>query len=171
MGAPGTSEVSSPGVHWGRQAEVIVALLLLFWEAAWPHIHHILKAEACTGWENYFILLFIWFHMEWSKAPACLWKKSPRDLPIWRAVMCKQMLLFYKRFWKRDTFVVWKHGDKPHDTAYLAGWLWRQMADWQLETSCGEGEKGRSEFLYEYPSLHPHDHWEVFQVRMSYLVT
>lgn len=72
-----------------------VLLLILFWEAAWTLIHHIRKAWAYVGWENNLILLFIWFCTEWSKAPICFWKRSPRDVLL-RAMICKQRLLFWK---------------------------------------------------------------------------
>lgn len=52
--------------------------LALVPEAAWPHIHHILKSEGVHTMENCLMLLFIWFHVDYSSS-VCLWKKSPRD--------------------------------------------------------------------------------------------
>lgn len=61
------------------------------------HPSHSESPGVCVWRENHSILLFTWFHMEWSKTPGCLWKKSPTDILL-RATVCKQMLLFLKTF-------------------------------------------------------------------------
>lgn len=95
----GAFEVSPLAVHGSQQVEV--KLHYRHCSAPWSfsgkhHYHSPIAFEkpGCVWWENHLILLFTWFHMEWSKAPACLWKKSPRGILL-RATLCKQMLLFF----------------------------------------------------------------------------